>query len=121
MPALTSSPTRAAPGAVAPPLPESARTLQLGCTWTRCVDSRRGRIRRRFARAHEFPAKIGPTLDEAVTFVARLAPPVVALEQADPDKFAELKAAMAARFARFEGPDGVATPSASWIVTAMRD
>ena len=70
---------------------------------------------------HVFPARIGSDLDEAASFMARLAPPVAALERADPGKYAELIAAMAGNFAQFEGPDGVATPSASWIVTAQRD
>jgi ubiquinone/menaquinone biosynthesis C-methylase UbiE len=63
------------------------------------------------------PAHMGDNMDEAVDFLSKMMPPVVALETNDPSKAAELRDELAAELSDWDGPDGVEAPSAVWIVT----
>jgi SAM-dependent methyltransferase len=66
------------------------------------------------------PVYMGTDAADAVDFVSKMMPPVVALQADDPDKFAELRARVTQEISAWDGPDGVRAPSATWIVTARR-
>jgi SAM-dependent methyltransferase len=61
---------------------------------------------------------VGTDMDDTVDFLFDLMPPVGALRENDPDKAAEVRAALAHELSDLDGPDGVQAPSAVWIVTA---
>ena len=52
--------------------------------------------------------------------VADLVQGAVEATASDPDKAAELRAELMEELSDWEGPDGVESPSAVWIVTARR-
>lgn len=66
------------------------------------------------------PVLVGSDLADAVDFLSKLMPPVVALEAEDPERAAELRSRVADEVSDWDGPDGVLAPSATWIVTARR-
>lgn len=69
---------------------------------------------------HSAPAYLGSDTADAVDFLSKLMPPIVALEAEDPEKAAQLRARVAEEIVDWDGPDGVQAPSAAWIVTARR-
>lgn len=62
---------------------------------------------------------LGDDLDGAIDFIFDLTPPAKALVANDPDAGARLRDDLRSALADWHGDDGVVTPSASWIVTAV--
>ncbi len=66
------------------------------------------------------PVRMGDDAADAAGFFTQLTPAAANLAADDPEKAAELRAALIDLFSEWEGPDGVQAPSAVWIVTARR-
>lgn len=98
-----------APGPFSLSDPDRVRTLLERAGFDRIsIESRASRV------------EVGTDMYDTVDFLFDLMPPVGALRQSDPDRAAEVRAAMAHELADWDGPDGVRAPSAVWIVTARR-
>lgn len=61
---------------------------------------------------------LGVDPDDAVDFLSGLISSISALQADDPERAAELRAELIDELGDWAGPDGVESPSASWIVTA---
>jgi len=66
------------------------------------------------------PTMLGSSLDDAVDFLSGLMAPIAALAERDPQQAAALRADLIDELADWDGPDGVESPSAVWVVTAAR-
>ena len=65
------------------------------------------------------PTTLGADLDDAIDFLFGLMAPIGALQRDDPDKAAALRLDLMTELADWAGPNGVTSPSATWIVTAQ--
>ena len=62
----------------------------------------------------------GGSLEAAVDFAMQMGPASIAIRQADPETVKRVAASIGEALTPYLTPDGVAMPSASWIVTARR-
>jgi SAM-dependent methyltransferase len=66
------------------------------------------------------PTTLGTDLDDAIDFLFGLMAPIGALQRDDPEKAAALRHDLETELADWAGPEGVTSPSATWVVTARR-
>jgi hypothetical protein len=65
-------------------------------------------------------SQLGATMDDAIDFTTQLMPAAVALQSSDPEQAAALRADLASALGQWSNEDGVAPPSAAYVVTANR-
>lgn len=70
--------------------------------------------------SHKAPTTLGSDMDDAVDFLFGLMAPIAELQRNEPDKADLLRADLVAELSDWQGPDGVQSPSATWIVTGRR-
>lgn len=65
-------------------------------------------------------SQLAPNMEEAIDFIAQLMPPVLALKESGDDRWTALRTDLEQAFSQWSDADGVAPPSAAWVVTARR-